>query len=247
MELVIILVSLVASGIGAYVGSFIKQTAKVNADNANSDKIVRLTEVVEKVKSEFEKNNEILRNTLDLQKQHKIGLKKLEVDAYLDYNKVVTSWLSGILSFPITNYSLDNFEKLRPDYELQFSKTSYNEALAYGPLLFFDHDEHFHTTLHRDLTIELTLFSSILSKYIFKVEDVFSRTRFDLAKIDLEQIERSENTIRKNDRRKVLNDELKSIYEKYSLELLTQYTQVYKLYREFTQYAKGKINKIGTS
>lgn len=244
LPLVKIMVIIAASGVGAYISSFFKQTARINADNANSEKIEHLTKTVEGVKSEFEKNNEILRNSLDLKKQHKMSLKKLEIDAYLEYNKVVSSWLSGMADFSIGGYSLENHEDLRSNFDQQFSKSNLEEATAFASLHFFEHDPDFYSTIIRDLKIGLIEFRSILSRAIFAVEREFSAAKFDFSQIDKEGPDLTGKYENQKVRREQMYSKLTEIGEQYNKDMLNQYRDVYAKYRKFTNYAKGKIDQL---
>jgi len=58
---------------------------------------------------------EKLKSDLSLQTQHKLSIKKLEVEAIFDYNKRLSNWVINLVRYNFYHYNFSNYSKITSD------------------------------------------------------------------------------------------------------------------------------------
>ncbi len=102
--------------------------------------IKKITSLVESVKNEFVRENEILKSRLALYSQNFNNIAILERDAIIETNKKYSEWLSCLTTFSLAYYSLENWETLK-NQETNFIEKQLAFEVAENQLSLFMHDE----------------------------------------------------------------------------------------------------------
>lgn len=242
------------SAITYFIGSYSKEKGKNTALKEDISKITNLaekaknaatiedigkiTKIIEDVKSEFKNNNDILKSSLDLRNQHTFNLKKLEIEAYFEYNKVVSTWLYSVSDFSIRWATENDFEDLRKKFESEIAVFNNLTSIAYAQLHFFEHDSIFYEKLAVDLKISLNDCAFGLLSAIGEVESEFRRFKYESSRFAATQYQELKDARTKN------YENLKDISQRYDEESLRLFKIAIGNYRAFTDYAKKRITLL---
>jgi hypothetical protein len=58
---------------------------------------------------------EKIKSNLSLQTQHKLSIKKLEIEAIFDYNKRLSNWVINLMRYNFYHYNFSNYSKISSD------------------------------------------------------------------------------------------------------------------------------------
>lgn len=140
IEELIIILPIVIFIIILWLKSYIDKKGKNKADKED---IGEITEIVESIKHELSKQNELIKTQLNHKSKHDLELKNEERQAYFEYNKKMSAWLFAIIRFSFSRYSLDNYEELKLTFN-KFNELQYDYDIADGHLALFNQDTNFY-------------------------------------------------------------------------------------------------------
>jgi hypothetical protein len=140
MEGFIIVLQIAILFIILWTKSYIDKKGKNKADKED---IGEITEIVESIKYDISKQNELIKTQLTHKSKHDLELKNEERQAYFEFNKKMSAWLFAIVRFNFRGYSMDNFEELKL-VNTKFNDLQYDYDIADGHLALFNQDIKFH-------------------------------------------------------------------------------------------------------
>lgn len=189
-----------------------KYSETKGANQATKEDIGEITKIIENVKSDLSKQNELLKAQLSLINQHRLNLKTAEREAIFDFNKQKSAWLYSLVRFSFYKYTLDNYKETIQLTYLDFQKRQYEFDLAEAHLVLLFHEETFFD-LNKLLIGQIAELNKIVSHTTYDLFYVFSKAELTLS---AEQKPLEQSQIRNN-----LNKELLSVQEKHK-ELTTK-------------------------
>jgi hypothetical protein len=204
-------------------------------NQATKEDIGEITEIVENIKSDLLKQNELLKAQLSFQNQHRLNLKTAEREALFDYNKRISAWIYSLIRFTFTPYNLDNYKDIKL-MSAELSKRQYECDLAEAHLFLFMSEKEF-IELRRDLTLSVLELEGILEKSMHKIYWTYSKCEFDL------EIEKNDPK-KQSEIRGGLYKELTALTDVYRTDSIKQFEKVNRLHSKMQQLINKRLKQL---
>ncbi|MEO9891690.1 hypothetical protein [Aurantibacter sp.] len=210
------------------VPTFLKEKAK---NIATKQDIGKITSEIESVKSEFNKDLEILKSNLSLKKQASFSIQENKRILIYELVETFNTWLYSIVNFSFSGYNIQNIGEIKTHRKnLEKHKLDFN--VIENKLNIFYNNKEF-DELKKNLTIETLkmqyLLDQAISEYELKLYE----------KHHLEIEDYYERTLAQNN----IQTEIFEITGKYYKEMTELYKKTNSLNLEFTRYLKNELEK----
>jgi len=140
---------------------------------ATKEDVESITATVEKIKSEFIKDIELIKADLTYTNQNKFSIKSAERDALIETNTKYAEWLNLLLNVSFADVNSSNYLKLNSYYaDIKLKKLNFDVALS--NLNLFLHDEEL-TLAQANCLVETGKLEQILMETISDMVNQFER------------------------------------------------------------------------
>jgi hypothetical protein len=201
-------------------------------NQATKEDIGFITEIVENIKSDLVKQNELLKAELAYSNQHSLSYKNEERNALIDYYKKISACIFFILRFDFTIYDLENYKDLKL-MSLELAKRNYECDLAEAHVTLFIYDKEF-LNLKKDLSILIIQLQDLLEQAIINYIYCCTQTEIQLSNITKSYEEKSQSTINHYDK-------IKQIAINYSNESTKKYKEIHGMQIKMRELINKKI------
>ncbi|RED26587.1 hypothetical protein BD847_0507 [Flavobacterium cutihirudinis] len=204
-------------------------------NQATKEDIGEITEIVENIKSDLLKQNEILKAQISFNNQHRLNLKNAEREALFAFNKHIAAWFYYLIRFSFSNYDINNYQEIKQSLK-EFAKRQYDSDLAEAHLTLFMQDQEF-IDLKKDLVISIIELEFILTKAVNELHYKYSKAEFELSQA---QSDFAKQTLIRNS----LREETYSLQKKSSDDSIEQFKKLNILYKKMIKLINKRLKQI---
>lgn len=207
-------------------------------NQATKEDIGEITKIIENVKSDLSKQNELLKAQLSLTNQHKLNIKSAEREAIFDFNKQKSAWIYSLYRFSFYKYHLENYKEISLAI-LEYQKRQYEYDLADAHLVLFMHDNEF-MELKSKLIDEVVELDKVITNTTYDLFSSFSNAESSL-------LIQKDNPTEQGKIRFILNEQLLSIVKKHKEALAKQFQKVSQFDIQMRELLCARLKKIEDS
>lgn len=225
-----ILVILLAIIINGWITYYITYFKKKGEYKVLKEDIEEITEKVEYIKTQFQRETDKIKSELEYLTQRKLSIASEELNAILNFYEKYSIWLNKVLDIPTYNMSSSKIE----EYRVEIDKTKIGYETAESRLGIFLDDEEFFS-IKTDLNIKTIEIQSIAITCLLKMANAFNEAELYKAYRTMDFNEEEYQVI--------LNKSLDA-YRKYSQEKLEKFPTVRELEVTIRRILREKLYEI---
>lgn len=210
------------------VSTFLKEKAK---NVATKQDIGKITKEIESVKSEFNKDLEILKSSISLKSQSNFSIQEKKRELVYKLIETYNTWLFSIVNFSFSGYNIQNIGEIK-NHRTNLEKYKLEFNVIENKLTIFYENQEF-TELKKDLTIATLNIELLLDHAISDYElKLFEKNYLEI-KDDYER------TLAQNK----IQTEIFDITKIYHEKMIKKYREIVILNRRFTGFLKTELQK----